>query len=512
MPEVLPLRGLMLDAARTPERMSFYRRFIDFCVDWDVNALHLRLTDDEGSAFRFESHPEIITYPDALSHQDAGELVAYAAERGIQIIPEIESLSHSRCIYSVPEHAELDDTNRDGKGWGGLCPVHPGTLELMEDLYKETASVFPSVYIHGGCGEIDWGGSALSREALKHRSSLEIFTDYLNSLSGIARGLGKKLIVWRAHMVEPDPATIARLDDSIIIHDWCYTERDPDVLRAHMRTVLDAGNSVIGGPAVVYCEWGPRIGTDQIRTLDAFAEAYRTCDEPGNLGILASHWVPTAYLSDSVWDSLAYAAVAISEGWEVAQREAFPRFVKRHFGSQWDEGWAEAFDGLYQTAPRSYGLPPRLPVPWATEEALRAAAARPATIGPAYGTLRGQLLECGRRVRRNLADFRALELSVEYLEHLFWRDRLVAEAAGGQTGPCSAEDLIRTIAGRDADLLERLDANWDRHRPADSLLKRKRLMNIAYLELLPAFAEAAAFSAELAAAPARFRAAVGLKT
>jgi N-acetyl-beta-hexosaminidase len=54
-----PIRGFMIDAARTVERMDHYYRFIDFCAEWGFNTLIFRLTDDEGSAYQFQSHPEL---------------------------------------------------------------------------------------------------------------------------------------------------------------------------------------------------------------------------------------------------------------------------------------------------------------------------------------------------------------------------------------------------------------------------------------------------------------------
>ena len=65
-----PLRGLMLDAARLVESPDYYRRFLDFCADWGINAVIFRLTDDQGCALRFRSHPELVTHPNALTPEE----------------------------------------------------------------------------------------------------------------------------------------------------------------------------------------------------------------------------------------------------------------------------------------------------------------------------------------------------------------------------------------------------------------------------------------------------------
>ncbi len=117
VPPRTDLRGLMLDAARLVESADHYRRFLDFCAEWDVNAVIFRLTDDQGCALRFRSHPELVMHPNALTHEEAQAMASYAAARGIELIPEIESLGHSHFIIRSPEHADLDDQAPGGHSW-----------------------------------------------------------------------------------------------------------------------------------------------------------------------------------------------------------------------------------------------------------------------------------------------------------------------------------------------------------------------------------------------------------
>jgi N-acetyl-beta-hexosaminidase len=104
----------MIDAARLPEPLSYYRRLIDFCADWGFNAILFRLADDQGSAFRFTSHPELITHPHAFTAQELSCLSGYAASRGIDLIPEIESFGHTAYITRAPQHSHLQDSRPSG--------------------------------------------------------------------------------------------------------------------------------------------------------------------------------------------------------------------------------------------------------------------------------------------------------------------------------------------------------------------------------------------------------------
>src|SRR6476619_6734105 len=92
----LRLRGFMVDPPRTPESMDYYRRLIAFSADWGFNALVFRLADDQGAAIRFESHPEFFTHKNALTAAQVRELVAYGQQRGVELIPEIESFGHTK--------------------------------------------------------------------------------------------------------------------------------------------------------------------------------------------------------------------------------------------------------------------------------------------------------------------------------------------------------------------------------------------------------------------------------
>jgi hypothetical protein len=108
-------------------------------------------------------------------------------------------------------------------------------------------------------------------------------------------------------------------------------------------------------------------------------------------------------------------------------------------------------------------------------------------------------------VRRNHSDFRSFRLSAQYLEQLFWRNRvLVQEMSSSNTSKESAANLIRTIGERDRRLHDELTADWDRGRPRDSAIKTRDINGVPGEQLLYDFGLAAAFSSELAKDPDSF--------
>jgi len=162
------MRGLMIDAARLPESPDYYRHVIEFCAEWELNTVHFRLTDDQGSALRFTSVPDIVTHPDALTSDQVKSLVEFANSHGIDVIPEVESFGHTGYITRSPTYVHLLDADPQGSSeFTGVIPILPETRELFEKLYREVAAIFPSAYLHAGCDEVNWGGSPQSRAARK---------------------------------------------------------------------------------------------------------------------------------------------------------------------------------------------------------------------------------------------------------------------------------------------------------------------------------------------------------
>ena len=506
----LTLRGLTVDAARVPEKPAYYRRLIDFCHDWELNALLFRLTDDQGSMLRFRSHPDLITHAHALAPEEAHDLARYGESRGVTVIPEVESFGHSRYITMAPKYAHLADRQPGGRGeFAGLIPVDPETVALIGDLYKEVAGIFPSPYLHGGCDEVNWGGAELSRRALQTRSRAQIWAEYLNSLDEVCRGLGKELIVWGDFVLHKEPDILPRLSKRVIVMDWQYYITEAAPLAQAAREVIDRGLRVIGAPAIISCEWGPRAGDLQLRNIDAYADAYSSVHDARSLGVIVTNWIPSRYLQRSLWDTFAYAAVCLNRGSDTAQGSAFHEFVDRFYGSSWSHSWQDVFKNYYAITPNRHSCAPhwpgpRLPVPWASEDDLRRAAHAPPVETPPFKQLRSHVAAVAATVRSNQPDFSAFALSAEYLDYLYWRDDAVRARASSARAR-SAGEVILKIADRDRSLVDRLEAEWDTGRFADSQARVAPVIDFrAPDQLLFRMHAAKEFSAGLASDGDRF--------
>lgn len=511
-PDHRKIKGVMVDAARVPETLDYYRRVIAFCADWKLNTVHFRLTDDQGTALRFASVPDLMCHDHAFSPAQLKELTQFASTHGIDLIPEIESFGHTGFITRSATYKHLLDEAPSGSAeFTGIIPVHPQTLHLFEKLYREVADIFSSPYLHGGCDEVNWGGSALSQQELRSKSRTQIWVDYLNALGGIAEGLGKQFVVWGDFVLQKEPAILDELNNRIIIMDWNYWDTTAGKFHDALERVKAHGARAIGAPGLISYRWGARAGVSQLANIDAFADAYLKSDDPGSLGVILTNWVPSRYVQNSIWDGFAYAAVAFNDGSAVARKSAFQRFVERHYRAEWSDAWSQAFELLYDAAPhfgdrQQSGLDLHMAVPWSSDTELRAAFQRTAPTSNPFPHLRQLLHSATASVRSNQSDFRAVTLCVEYLDEVFWRESVIQEKMSNKDiAQAEADALIREIAERDRTLAAALSQDWDTGRFSEATAKTAPLYGMEPKDqLVFQFTRAAGYSTSLAQRPDHF--------
>jgi len=507
------IRGLMVDAGRVPETLEYYRRVIGFCAEWELNTLHLRLADDQGSALRFSSVPDLLVHRNAFAPEQLKSMAEYARTCGVDLIPELESFGHTGYITRSPAYAHLLDRDVQGiSEFTGVIPVSPETLQLFKKLYGEIAAIFPSAYLHGGCDEVNWGGSERSRKALQTMTRAQIWAEYLNSLSEIAAGLGRQFIVWSDVVVHKEPEILPRLNKNILIMDWDYRERNSAPLRETIRKVAAHGLRTIGAPALVNYRWGPRVGTEQLRNIGAYVDACLDEGAPNSAGVILTNWVPCRYVQNSIWDGFSYAAVAFKEGAASAESSAFRRFVERHYGAKWNELWSEVFRTIYEAAPSvqeestTSGVALPLRVPWSTDAQLAATLQMGDPIRNPFTRVRSLLVQLQPTVLKNIADFQAFALCVDALQSLYAREAAVFELTSKKPLDRKTTDqVIRDIALQDRALANALVRDWDRGRFPDSPAKSEDVFDLEPKDqLLLQWVRAANYSASLASHPDRF--------
>ena len=478
------IRGWMIDAARLPEPMEHYRRVVDECAAAGLNAILFRLTDDQGTALRFESHPELDAHPHAYNPSELADLAAYARGKGVDLIPEIESFGHTGFITRSPIHQHLlDEDPEQHAHFTGIIPQHPDSLALLADLYREISAIFPSPYLHAGCDEVNWGSSPYSQRLINTRGRPAVWAGHINLLNELARQNKRQLMIWADHPLYSSPEILPLLDRQIILVDWNYWETDPQVVRQRLETALQAGFRILGAPAWIWCRWSVRPGESQLQNIDAFSAAYTREKDPDCLGMLVTNWVPSRWLNGAVWDGPAYTAFRTGPNAAADRTVGFRAFVEKHYLSAWSDEWAGLYARLFDCIPPRKACAGQLPGPfqpelWTDPDGLR----RCLEQNPADPSPLQELLHwahrCELQVSANHADFLALLRSLEFLVHLHVRSQAVQQVAGRSPAEYSQiAGVMNLVAAADAGLAAELQDDWNQTRfpndPAmDSLLSR----------------------------------------
>lgn len=223
-----PWRGLLLDVARHYMSLDQIKREIDGLAAVKMNVLHLHLSDDQ--SFRVESakFPELTkksSHGQYYTQSDIKELVAYAQDRGVRILPEFDVPGHSTAwLAAFPElavtKANPDETFiRFGGYENTLDPSNPKLLKVLDTLFGEMAKLFPDEYFHIGGDEVvyrHWQGSeSIANFKKKHNLTDDRAVQaYFNTqLEKMLQKHGKKMVGWNEILHADLPKTT-------VVHSW----------------------------------------------------------------------------------------------------------------------------------------------------------------------------------------------------------------------------------------------------------------------------------------------------
>ena len=185
-------RGLSLDVARTFFTVGEIRRVIDLLEFYKLNVLHLHLTDDQAWPLAL-GRPAAGAEPDTPFYRDEDlrDLVGYAADRFVTVVPEIDTPGHTSALLRLrPDlrsgrnevEYEFLPGHRRRAVW--LDPELPATFELMEQVLTGLAGIFPGPYLHIGADE-------------PRGMPDEVYAWYVRRLRRLVRTLGKQPLGWQ---------------------------------------------------------------------------------------------------------------------------------------------------------------------------------------------------------------------------------------------------------------------------------------------------------------------------
>lgn len=258
-------RGMHLDVSRHFYTKEFVKKQLDALARYKLNRFHWHLTDGAGWRIEIKKYPELTrevayrpfpnwkswwnggrTYcrqdaPGAsggyYTQEDVKEIVEYARQRHITVIPEIEMPSHSEEVLVALPQLACGGSLKPGSEF---CPGKELTYTFLTDVLKEVMALFPSEYIHIGGDEAStnhWKQcpdcqARMKAEGMKEEGELQ---EYLISrIEKFLRKNGRKMIGW-------DEILTGELDETSAVTVWRGEDKGAESVKRGLRTVLSPG-------------------------------------------------------------------------------------------------------------------------------------------------------------------------------------------------------------------------------------------------------------------------------
>ena len=310
-------RGVMLDPARLLEKRGYYYGLLPWLKEWGYNTLHLHFTDDQGCAMVFPSHPELAT-SGAFTPDEMRDFIKAAKKHGISVIPELESLGHTRFITNCRGYRKLGGKQGSAIKFNSLDPNNREVRALLKDLLADIAAIFPAEVIHAGLDEVDMSALPGFR-GVSRADQWKAFARHAAWVHEEIRKLGRRPAMWGDHILH-SPKMAGRFKKDVLIFDWHY---NAPLDNGSLLFFLDRGFEVWGCPASMQA--GQRVLTavgSQFRNLREFAANGLLLKKRGCTGMINTIWCPWRYLSGVMDLPMAFAGHLFFE------REESPTFAR----------------------------------------------------------------------------------------------------------------------------------------------------------------------------------------
>jgi hexosaminidase len=263
-------RGMHLDVSRHFMPKEFVKKYIDLLALHKLNTFHWHLTDDQGWRLEIKKYPRLTSVGawraqtlighanrDSTSNRydgkphggfytqdDAREIVAYAKERFVRVVPEIEMPGHAQAaIAAYPFLGNFGDTVRVWDQWG-VTPwiFNPSdtTIAFLKDVLTEVIAIFPDKYVHIGGDEAikpQWKASPRAQARIKElglKDEHELQSWFIRQMDTFLTSKGRRLVGW-------DEILEGGLADSAVVMSWRGTAGGIAAARASHDVVMTPG-------------------------------------------------------------------------------------------------------------------------------------------------------------------------------------------------------------------------------------------------------------------------------
>ncbi|NTU51487.1 MAG: family 20 glycosylhydrolase, partial [Candidatus Aminicenantes bacterium] len=328
-------RGLLIDAGRHFHPVDVIKRNLDAMAAVKMNVLHWHLTEDQG--FRVESKvfPKLHELgSDGLfyTQDQVKDIIAYAADRGIRVMPEFDVPGHATSWFvAYPELSSAPGSYAIERKFGvfgpAFNPANEKVYAFLDAFFKEMAGLFPDPYVHIGGDEVEghqWDASPeilafKKKQGLADNAALQAY--FNTRLLNILAKHHKKMVGWE-EVFQPG------LPKDVVIHSWLGPKSLVEAARNGYRSILSNGYYIdLGQPATFFAGGNVRVG-DRVAIRGPYTEllggrvATKSLD---NRASVAAMLGALGYLAGMhhTWDVFAVATVQEEIGLRGAITSAF---------------------------------------------------------------------------------------------------------------------------------------------------------------------------------------------
>ena len=361
-----PYRGFMLDVARHFFSVQEVKKMLDVMAIYKLNKFHFHLTEDQGWRWEVKKYPKLTkvgavapnTYVTSMEHgaywtnqqygpyfytrEELKEIVAYAAAKHIEVIPEIDMPGHfSAAMAAYPEFSCNPDGVHRVETWGGvftdvLNVANPKAVRFVKDILDELMSIFPSKNVHIGgdeCPTTAWEHNAECQAMYKNlnlTSYRQLQTHFIAEITDYLKSKGRKISVWNETVTEKGADLQLMKKTGATVYCWVPARKGAEIANS------------LGLPSI-YTVYGPYYinraprkegwmktlpgnGSDHLK---ATYEEQPT-DFSHSIGVQGTFWTEHVATPD-VMEFLALPRlIAVGEaGWTPQSKKNFNSFVQR---------------------------------------------------------------------------------------------------------------------------------------------------------------------------------------
>lgn len=225
-----PSRGVMLDISRDKvPTLETLHALVDLLAEWKINRLELYTEH----TFAYQRHREVWAQASPMTGEDILRLDAHCRSRFVELVPNQNSFGHMNRWLTLPRYRHLAECP-DGfrTPWGSmagpfsLCPIDPGSLRLLAELYAELLPHFTSRNFNVGCDETWDLGQGRSRAVCERKGKGRVYLDFLRGIHRLVRQHGRIMQFW-GDIILQHPELVKELPRDVVVLEWGYEGDHP---------------------------------------------------------------------------------------------------------------------------------------------------------------------------------------------------------------------------------------------------------------------------------------------